>query len=29
MVPEVAKQFYDGDALHDMYIGEVVDMMRV
>ncbi len=28
MVPEVAKQFYDGDALHDMYIGEVVEILR-
>ena len=28
MVPEVAKQFYDGDALHDMYIGEVVDILK-
>ena len=28
MVPEVAKQFYDGDALHDMYIGEVVDIIK-
>lgn len=28
MVPEVAKQFYDGDALHDMFIGEVVEILR-
>ncbi len=28
MVPEVAKQFYEGDALHDMYIGEVIEILR-
>ena len=28
MVPEVAKQLYDDDALHDMYIGEVVDIIK-
>ena len=28
MAPEVAKQFYDGDALHDMYIGEVVEILK-
>ena len=28
MNPDLAKQFYDGDALHDMYIGEIVDIIR-
>ncbi|MCR5640780.1 MAG: flavin reductase [Lachnospiraceae bacterium] len=26
MAPEIAKQFYESDAEHDMYIGEVVGM---
>jgi flavin reductase (DIM6/NTAB) family NADH-FMN oxidoreductase RutF len=28
MKSDIAKQFYDGDAEHDMYIGEVVDIIR-
>ena len=28
MLPEIAEQFYSGDAEHDMYIGEVVDIIR-
>ncbi len=29
MVDEaMAKQFYDGDAEHDMYIGEVVEVLQ-
>ena len=28
MNPDIAKQFYEGDAEHDMYIGEVVDIIR-
>ena len=28
MLPEIAKQYYDGDALHDMYIGEVVEIVK-
>ncbi|MBO7450063.1 MAG: flavin reductase [Clostridiales bacterium] len=28
MLPEIAEQFYKGDAEHDMYIGEVVDIIR-
>ena len=26
--PDIAKQFYEGDAEHDMYIGEVVDIIK-
>ena len=28
MLPEIAEQFYKGDAEHDMYIGELVDIIR-
>ena len=28
MNPDIAKQFYEGDAEHDMYIGEVVDIIK-
>ncbi|WP_026513334.1 flavin reductase [Butyrivibrio sp. LB2008] len=28
MHPDIVKRFYDGDAEHDMYIGEVVDVLR-
>ncbi len=28
MNPDIAKQFYEGDAENDMYIGEVVDIIR-
>ena len=28
MLPEIAKEFYGADALHDMYIGEVVDILK-
>ncbi|WP_294237754.1 flavin reductase family protein [Pseudobutyrivibrio sp.] len=27
MNPEIAKQFYEGEAEHDMYIGEVVEIL--
>ena len=27
MAPEIAERFYKGDAVHDMYIGEVVDIL--
>lgn len=27
MLPEIAEQFYKGDAEHDMYIGEVVEIL--
>jgi len=28
MNPDITKQFYDGDAEHDMYIGEVVEIIK-
>jgi hypothetical protein len=28
MNPDIAKQFYEDQAEHDMYIGEVVDIIR-
>lgn len=28
MNSDIAKQFYDGNAEHDMYIGEVVDIIK-
>ncbi len=28
MHQDISKRFYDGDAEHDMYIGEVVDILR-
>lgn len=29
MNPDIAKQFYEDQAEHDMYIGEVIDTIRV
>ncbi len=28
MLPEIAKTFYTGDAEHDMYIGEIVEIEK-
>ncbi len=28
MLPEIASAFYSGDAVHDMYIGEIVEIIR-
>ncbi len=28
MLPEIASTFYSGDAVHDMYIGEIVEIIR-
>ena len=28
MLPEIAKTFYTGDAEHDMYIGEIVEIKK-
>lgn len=28
MLPEIASKFYSSDAAHDMYIGEIVDIIR-
>ena len=28
MLPEIASTFYSGDAVHDMYIGEILEIIR-
>ena len=28
MLPEIASRFYSGDAAHDMYIGEIVEIIK-
>ncbi|MCR5728561.1 MAG: hypothetical protein K6G24_13985 [Lachnospiraceae bacterium] len=28
MLPEIANTFYAGDAVHDMYIGEIVEIRK-
>ena len=28
MLPEIASTFYSGDAVHDMYIGEIMEIIR-